>query len=161
MQPMETAYTTFSYVTATNAPLYRAIMLEFMRAKDRFTVHLRPEEIADVLGIDATECIPALKQLTEWSNLSADPDTGRVTSVEDFRRARFLYQLTAAGDSTERALRQFDALIARDEVLQAAALADVRDQLRALAELAREETPDAGKVHPLLLTLVARFQGCL
>ena len=156
---METAYTTFSYLAATNASLYRAVMLEFMRAKDRFTVHLRPEEIADVLGIDATECLPALKQLTEWGNLSADPDTGRVTSVEDFRRARFLYQLTAAGESTERALRQFDALIGRDGVLQAAALADIRDQLRALAELAREETPDAGKVHPLLLTIVARFQG--
>ena len=28
---METEYTTFSYVTATNAPLYRAVMLEFMR----------------------------------------------------------------------------------------------------------------------------------
>ncbi len=159
LQPMETAYTTFSYVTAANAPHYRAVMLEFMRAKDRFTVHLRPEEIADALGIDATECLPALKQLTEWGNLSADPDTGRVTSVEDFRRARFLYQLTAAGESTERALRQFDSLLGRDGVLQAAALADIRNQLRALAALAQDETPDAGKVHPLLLTLVSRFQG--
>jgi len=156
---METAYTTFSYVTAANAPLYRAIMLEFMRAKDRFIVHLRPEEVAGAVRFSEAECLSALKQLTEWGNLSADPDMGRVLTVEDFRRARFLYQLTAGGESTERALREFDSLLGRDGVLQSAALEDIRDQLRALAELARDDVLDAGKIHQLLNSLVDRFQG--
>ena len=43
---------------------------------------------------------------------SADPDTSRVTSVEDFHRARFLYQLTHAGEAAERSLAVFDERLA-------------------------------------------------
>lgn len=156
---MSVEYSTFSYVTAANSKLYRAVMLEFMRAKDRFIVHLRPEEVVATLGTDETEVRSALKQLSDWGNLSADPDTTRVTTVEDFHRARYVYQMTAKGESAERALRQFDESIGRSGSLQAAALADIRESLRALLQLARHEDRDAGKVHPLLLNLVSRFQG--
>lgn len=156
---MSVAYTTFSYVTAANSKLYRVVMLEFMRAKDRFIVHLRPEEVVATLGIDEAEVRAALKQLSDWGNLSADPDTTRVTTVEDFHRARYVYQMTAKGESAERALRQFDESIGRSGALQAAALADIRESLQALLQLASNDERDAGKVHLLLLNLVSRFQG--
>jgi uncharacterized protein (TIGR02677 family) len=153
-----TDYSTFNYVTAPNATLYRSVMREFVRAKNQFIVHLRPEELHEELaGSDATEVNKALDALTEWGNLSADPDTTRVTTVEDFHRARYLYQLTAAGEATERALLQFDDTFGRRGSLQAAALVDIASDLRALLLLARDGHPDAAKTHPLLLALVRRF----
>ena len=43
----------FSHLTAPNVVLYRRIMLAFVAAKRRFTVHLRPEDVHDALCHDA------------------------------------------------------------------------------------------------------------
>jgi uncharacterized protein (TIGR02677 family) len=99
----------------------------------------------------------ALLQLVEWGNLRADPDTSRVTTVEDFHRARFLYQLTHSGEAAERALAVYDEQLGRRGALQAVALADIATQLRALYQLAIQAQPDAGRVGLLLRDLVARF----
>lgn len=154
-------YSTFNYLTATNAGLYRAIMLQFLRAKNRFVVHLRPEEVLAGLDrpADLAEVSAALTSLSGWGNLSADPDTTRVTTVEDFHRARFLYQMSVAGEAAERALRQFDESLGHTGSLQAAALVDIAGDLRALVELVAAGEPDAGKTHPLLLRLATRFAG--
>ena len=70
----------------------------FVAAKRRFVVHLRTEDVqrhSPTTPPEAPEAVAdALGQLVEWGNLRADPDTSRVTTVEDFHRARFLYQLT-------------------------------------------------------------------
>lgn len=71
-------------------------------AKQRFIVHLRPEELAGTVG-RGVDLGLLLKQLVEWGNLKADPDTSRVATVEEFNRVRFVYQMTAAGESAERA----------------------------------------------------------
>ncbi|MBE9376435.1 DUF2397 family protein [Saccharopolyspora sp. HNM0983] len=78
-------------------------MATFLNAKRRFTVHLRPEDVHGELdnGPEVSVIAGALTQLVEWGNLRADPDTSRVTTVEDFHRARFLYQLTRHGEATE------------------------------------------------------------
>jgi uncharacterized protein (TIGR02677 family) len=85
----------FAYLATQNAGLYRRVMLAFVVAKRRFVVHLRTEdvlaELADDAPADPKAVADALAQLVEWGNLRADPDTSRVTSVEDFHRARFLY----------------------------------------------------------------------
>jgi TIGR02677 family protein len=149
----------FSYLTAPKAEFYREVMLAFVAAKRRFTVHLRPEDVRDALGPDAElpAVADALVQLTGWGNLRADPDTSRVTTVEDFHRARFLYQLTHAGEAVEEALAVYDEALGRRGALQAVALADIATQLRALHELATGPEPDAAKVHLLLRSLVDRF----
>ena len=150
----------FAYLAAQNAPLYRRVMLAFVAAKRRFVVHLRSEDVvaelaADVLA-DPKAVADALAQLVEWGNLRADPDTSRVTSVEDFHRARFLYQLTRAGEAAERSLAVFDEQLGRRGALQAVALEDIATGLRALDELAREAEPDSGRTGLLLRDLVRR-----
>ena len=73
------------YLTAPNERLYRAAMDAFVQAKRRFTVQLRPEDARESIG-GAAELLAiadALTQLVEWGNLRADPDTSRVTTVED------------------------------------------------------------------------------
>jgi uncharacterized protein (TIGR02677 family) len=98
----------------------------------------------------------ALAQLREWGNLRADPDTSRVTTVEDFHRARYLYQLTHRGEAAERALKVYDEQLGRRGALQAVALADIATQLRALHELAGQAQPDPGRVGLLLRDLDRR-----
>lgn len=154
--------TAFSYVTAEKAALYRAVMGAFAEAKAHFIVHLRPEEVVERLGPGtgwSPEEVPAaLEQLVAWGNLLAQPDAGRVSTVEDFYRARHLYQLSRQGEAAEAALATFDELLGRRGALQAVALRDIRDTLAAIEQLSKATRPDAARVHALLRDLCRVFE---
>jgi len=156
-------YQPFAHLTAPNAELYRAIMGVFVAEKERFTVHLRPEDVRRLLRedlhVDSEDVAKALDRLAEWGNLRPDPDTGRVTAVEDFYRRRYIYQLTRAGEAAEEALAAYDSGLGRRGALQSVALADIAARLRELlgwtgADAAR---PDPALVHRALRDLAARF----
>lgn len=152
----------FRHVTAEQAPRYRAVMRAFVEAKQRFLVHLRPEDVLAALSAgaaDLDEVNAGLAQLSQWGNLRQHPDTGRVVTVEDFNRARFLYQLTPAGEAAERALATYDEALGRRAELQVVALADIRDALAALRVLAVDPAPDPAKAHSLLRDLSGVFDG--
>src|SRR4051812_9319212 len=159
-EPHSGRFKPFNYLATQNAPLYRQVMLAFVAAKRRFVVHLRSEDVVAELtgdgGADPGPVAEALAKLVEWGNLRADPDTSRVTTVEDFHRARFLYQLTRGGEAAERALVAYDEHLGRRGALQAVALSDIALQLRALHELARQPRPDGARVALLLRDLVGR-----
>jgi uncharacterized protein (TIGR02677 family) len=175
MEPQPSHFNPFAHLTAPNAGLYRRVMLAFVAAKRRFVVHLRAEDVSAELAndragsladpqmaarisgpLDHDTLVDALSQLVDWGNLRSDPDISRVTSVEDFHRARFLYQLTHAGEAAERSLMVFDEHLGRRGALQAVALADIATGLRALRELTREAEPDPARAGLLLRDLVAR-----
>ncbi|SDU48530.1 TIGR02677 family protein [Jiangella alkaliphila] len=148
----------FTYLGTPNAALYRDVMCTFARAKERFIVHLRPEDVAAELTRDSDEQLAqALEQLVGWGNLRADPDTSRATSPEDFHRKRFLYQLTTAGHAAEEAIAFYEQAIGRRGALQSVALEDIAEQLAALLVVAEEPEPDPAKTHRLLLSLAERF----
>ncbi|MER7469593.1 MULTISPECIES: TIGR02677 family protein [unclassified Micromonospora] len=155
----------FAHLQAQNSTLYRQILDAFVSAKQRFTVHLRPEDVLIDIGAGPSlETVrAALDQLAEWGNLRADPDTGRVTTVEDFHRARYLYQLTREGHAAEEAIARYEEAVGRRGALQSVALSDIAEQLRGLLAVAEAaaagEPPDAAKTHLLLLSLVDRFTG--
>ncbi len=154
--------TAFAHINADKSVLYRRIMAAFADAKAHFIVHLRPEDVAERLshGITVEEVQAALAQLTGWGNLQAEPDTSRVTSVEDFYRARFLYQITREGEAVEQALRTFEEVMGRRGALQSVALEEIRTHMRALLPLARSGEPDPGRV-TLLLRDLSRVFGDL
>lgn len=154
----------FAHLDVPLTPLYRRVMTVFMAAKQRFVVHLRPEDVAEALRRDGSWDPPtqeqvdeALRSLEGWGNLRAGPDTGRVTTVEDFYRARYLYQLSREGEAAERALALYEAELGRRGELQAVALEDIRFRLRALRDL--EDDPDPAVVHNLLLELMGRLDS--
>lgn len=150
----------FTHLGVPNSGQYRRLLRTFARAKERFIVHLRPEDVAAELRVEADEQLTeALDQLTRWGNLRADVDTSRVTTVEDFHRKRSLYQLTAAGQAAEQAIAFYEEAIGRRGQLQSVALADIAVQLQALLALAREPDPDPAKVHLLLLSVAERFSS--
>ncbi|GHJ40673.1 TIGR02677 family protein [Streptomyces sp. TS71-3] len=159
-----TDYAPFAHLTVPHAALYRRVMRAFLAAKERFAVHLRPEDVHAALPPeqrpgDLDAVVKALDSLVEWGNLRADPDTARVTAVEDFYRKRFIYQLTQAGEAAEEALNAYDEALGRRGALQAVALHDIVTQLRALLVIAAEEIPDDAKAHLALSVLTARFEA--
>ncbi|WTW98460.1 TIGR02677 family protein [Streptomycetaceae bacterium NBC_01309] len=155
------AYQVFTNLTVPNAALYRALIGAFLDAKRRFRVHLRPEDAWAALPAegrpDVDGVAKALDNLAAWGNLRADSDTGRVATVEDFYRRRFIYQLTHEGEAAEEALSAYDAALGRRGALQSVALDDIATQLRALGALAEEEAPDPAMVHLALVALAERF----
>jgi uncharacterized protein (TIGR02677 family) len=156
------AHAPFAHLTAPHVDLYRAVMRVFLVAKERFAVHLRPDDVHAALppGLRPAEpeaVVAALDSLTKWGNLRADPDTARVTAVEDFYRKRFIYQLTRAGEAAEEALALYDEALGRRGALQAVALHDIVTQLQVLQQLSAEDEHDAAKVHLALDALASRF----
>lgn len=156
-------FAAFAYLTAEKAERYRQVMRAFLHAKQRFVLHLRPDEVVAALrdaGIDTDRdrVQTLLAQLVEWGNLRADPDTAEVATVEEFYRARFLYQLTVEGEAAERAVAHFEELLVVPGELQTSALADIEELLAELRGLASLDAPDPGKVHRSLTTLTTRFE---
>ncbi|TVR89009.1 MAG: TIGR02677 family protein [Trueperaceae bacterium] len=153
----------FAHLSTEGAAAYRRILAAFVTAKERFHVHLRPEDVASSLHhdggatIEADELAAKLDSLERWGNLRSHPDTSRVTAVEDFYRRRLLYGLTHEGEAAERALRAFDEALGRRGALQAVALADVELGLRELQQLAAADDPDLGKLRQTLNALTGRF----
>ncbi|MBL7550058.1 TIGR02677 family protein, partial [Frankia sp. AgB1.9] len=94
-------------------------------------------------------------------NRAQTPAPGPPTTVADFHRARYLYQLTPAGQAAEEAIAVYEQAIGRRGALQSVALEDIASQLRALLELASagHSALDPAKVHLLVLGLAERFTG--
>ncbi len=165
-------YGTFAHLAADKRLRYREVLGVFADAKARFVLHLRPNDVVAFMPsrADGEEVDALLRQLVNWGNLSADPDTAEVATVEEFYRARFLYRLTAEGEATERALEVFEQGLRRSGELQTAALADIRDLLHELRDHLGANDPhrpgspagtdhlDVGKVHLTLRSLWGRFE---
>ena len=164
-------YGPFAYLTTPNAGLYRRVMKAMVAAKERFTVHARPDDvyaavIADGGGpVTAEEVSKALDSLAGpgWGNLLAFPDTGRVTAIADFYNRRMLYQLSRAGEAAERALARFDESLGSRGALQAVALEDIVVLLTALTEHANAHAaapdgePDHAAIHQAMIAVRGRF----
>jgi uncharacterized protein (TIGR02677 family) len=162
-------YGPFAYLSTPNAPLYRRVMRALMAEKERFAVHVRPEQVLVALEADGGGPVTgdavadALDRLAEpsWGNVLAFPDASRVTALEDFYRRRMLYQLSREGEAAERALAQYDAALGTRGALQSVALEDIVVLLSSLREAvaahADDGTVDEARIHQALRSLRERF----
>lgn len=98
-----------SYLSADNVRRYRGILHYFYVQHEKMRQYLFPEEVYQFLkqeGIfgDYTEeqLQQDLKQLVEWKNLIPRQETGRVMTIEDFKRKKFRYQCTPYTIEIER-----------------------------------------------------------
>lgn len=162
-------YGPFAYLSTPNSALYRRIMRVLMVEKERFTVHVRPEQVSAALAVDSAGPVEedavgeALERLAQpaWGNLLAFPDSSRVTALEDFYRRRMLYQLSHEGEAAERALAQYDAALGTRGALQSVALEDIAVLLTNLRDTvsahAAGDQVDAAVAHQTLRSLRERF----
>ncbi len=165
--------TLFSYTVEPLAPLYRAVARLFLDAKSRYRIQFRPDEVAaELRRLDLPLELPegsverALDRLVEWGNLRRRHDTGRVATLEDFRRRHFVYQLTPAGEAAERAVGEVLAALEQSGSLQRVMLGSIR---RNLAEIRQElgyaqdpdsvATPSSDRLFELLFNVTEQFRA--
>jgi uncharacterized protein (TIGR02677 family) len=156
--------TLFSYTVESLAPLYRAILRHFLEAKSRYQIQFRPDEIASELrrsfgelpegGVDR-----ALDRLVEWGNLRRSHDTGRVATLEDFRRRHFLYQLTPAGEVAERAVGEVIEALERSGSLQRVMLGSILRNLGAILQELESGEPRPDRLFEHLFNLTEQFKA--
>ena len=128
------------YVTAENAPNYRAIVQVFSEARERYEIELRPSDVRERLARSGLHHdLPAdadldrhLDQLVAWGNLQRSHDTANVARVADFYLRRFTYRLTPVGEAAQRAVAEVEATVGRSGALQTSMLVEIRDALAAL-----------------------------
>lgn len=148
----------FAHLDTEKSALYREVLEVFVAAHASFHSHLRSRDLQAALPASASDELDrALDALVGWGNLRAYPDTAEVTTVEDFYRQRFLYQLSREGEAAERAITAYIEGVERTAELQSAALDDI---LALLQELPGPgAAADPARVHLLLSTIVERFNG--
>lgn len=170
MPALATDFSVFAHLNAEKATLYRAILGVFVSERTRFTIALRPPELAAGLAAlhaadpdsppppPDEELAAALQQLVAWKNLLASRDTTDVATVEEFYRSRYLYQFSAAGEAAEQAIGAFFQHLHRPGELQVTTLRELLTLLDQLATELAVPAPDRDRVHLAFQSLVTRFE---
>jgi uncharacterized protein (TIGR02677 family) len=105
------------YLNSGNVERYRLVMRCFYRNYGKLKYWLRPEDVyEEVLSYGLLEeytleeCQRDLDVLTEWKNLTTRHDGGRATTIEEYLRKRFRYQMTPYAIEIERMLESLENL---------------------------------------------------
>lgn len=104
-----------SYLTAQNAGRYRSIMRYCYLQHERMNHYVKAEEIYEVVSRYSVfqdnsfdDLLRDLDNLREWGNLSVRQDTGRVHSIEEFKKKRFQYSCTPYTVEIERMVQRLE-----------------------------------------------------
>jgi uncharacterized protein (TIGR02677 family) len=165
--------TLFSYTVEPLAPLYRAVARLFLDAKSRYRIQFRADEVAaELRRLGLSLELPegsverALDRLVEWGNLRRRHDTGRVATLEDFRRRHFVYQLTPAGEAAERAVGEVLAALEQSGSLQRVMLGsirrnlvEIRQELGGAPDPGRGAGPSSDRLFELLFNVTEQFRA--
>lgn len=159
------AHNVLSYAVAGEAETYRRIMRILYLEHQAFGLRLRPAQIADrlreryALTVDTELLDQRLGALDTWGAVERDHDASLASSVAEWRRNRYTYDVTPAGRLTEELLVRLDALGEEIGRLDAARLPSIRDALARLAqELAREQS-EGTKLRELFERLLGEVEA--
>ncbi|MFT0803387.1 TIGR02677 family protein [Bacillus swezeyi] len=102
-----------TYLSTDKSYKYRAILRFFYIQHERLREFLLPEEILAQLKESLSdytldELHTDLSALVKWGNLTAQQESGKVKTVEEFKKRRFRYQITPYTVEFERMLIQFE-----------------------------------------------------
>ncbi|SEP42065.1 TIGR02677 family protein [Propionispora vibrioides] len=106
-----------SYLHTDNTWRYRAILRYCFVQHERLHHYIYPEEIYGALKespffttYSEEQLQQDLKQLVDWKNLIPRQETGRVHTIEDFKRKKFRYQCTPYTIEIERMVQRLQQL---------------------------------------------------
>ncbi len=132
------AHPVLRYAIDDELDVYRRVMRVMWLEHQAFGLRLRPEQVADRLRerfgreVDRDWLEQRLAALVGWGALDRDHDAGLATSAADWRRNRYVYDITAAGQLTEELLARLDALSEQHGRLEGDRLPAILDALRRL-----------------------------
>jgi len=106
-----------TYLTTENAWRYRAILSYFYTQHEKLRHYLYPEDIYNYLKQNSyftqyseEQLQTDLKQLSDWKNIIPRQETGRVATIEDFKKKKFRYQCTPYTVEIERMVERLQGL---------------------------------------------------
>jgi len=106
-----------TYLTTDNAWRYRAILYYFYIEHEKMRQYLFPEDVFRYLKENPyfqeyteEQLHSDLKQLVDWKNLIPRQETGRVMTIDDFKRKKFRYQCTPYTIEIERMVKKLHEL---------------------------------------------------
>lgn len=106
-----------TYLTTGNAWRYRSILRYFYMQHERLRYYLFPDEVLEFLrqsphfkDYSEEQLQQDLNQLVEWKNLIPRQDTGKVSSIEEFKRKKFRYQCTPYTIEIERMVQGLEQM---------------------------------------------------
>lgn len=126
----------------------------FDRARQAYLVRLTVADVAAGLAEAnpdapvAADLAASLDALVDWGVLDRSQESGRVTSIAEYRRRNSVYQLTELGFLAHGAVERVVSARPDDAQLRAIALGSILEDLDALAAANREG--DTIRVHRLL-----------
>ncbi|MDX6704291.1 MAG: hypothetical protein QOI48_137 [Solirubrobacteraceae bacterium] len=139
-----------AYAVGEHAERYRRIMRVFHLNKVRdIGWQLAPPEVnrrlASEFGAQLEEDVldRCLDRLVDDGALVARADTRAVSSAAEWRRKRFVFDITPAGERVERLLGELDALGEELGELESGRLLAIRDALARIARELRSDAPGA------------------
>jgi len=103
------------YLATEKSDKYRAILRHFYIQHERLREFLLPEEVYVHLKAlsyfreyELDELHSDLASLVKWGNLRAQQESGKVKTIDEFKKKRFRYQITPYTVEFERMLIQFE-----------------------------------------------------
>jgi uncharacterized protein (TIGR02677 family) len=154
----------FGYLDTASAGRYRQLMGVLLANKRRFGLRMTPSQITDRLWerfaarYDSADALERdLVALQEWGAVDAYQDTSRAASTQEFKRRRFTYDITAAGQIAERAALAVDSISERIGALERSQLPELLDALIALAAETECSEPRAPKLVSLFNDVAAKL----
>jgi uncharacterized protein (TIGR02677 family) len=103
------------YLNADNVARYRLIMRYFYENHSKLKYWLKAEEVYSgvmnwglVTEYTLEQCQRDLETLAEWKNLNSRHDGGRASTIEEYLRKRFRYQMTPYSIEIERMLESLE-----------------------------------------------------
>jgi len=155
----------FAYLDTENTHRYRQLMGVLLANKRRFGLRMAPTQIATRLWerfsirYDPPEALERdLEALCDWGAVDSYQDNSRASSTREFKRKRFTYDITAAGEIVERAALAVDRLSERIGALERSQLPELLDTLIALASEAERGDPRPGKLVALFNDVAAKLE---
>jgi hypothetical protein len=149
----------FAYISAGNAPLYRAIMRVFVASRARFRFRLTVEDVLAAIP-EQSDIEIALAQLCEWGSLEQLSKAADADTLEYLLKPAHVFQLTNQGIALERSLAFFEkpSEPTSDDDSALTALADVRFLIEERKQLFRSREAESARLRRNLVTLRIRFE---
>jgi uncharacterized protein (TIGR02677 family) len=155
----------FAYLDTPSTHRYRQLMAVFLANKRAFGLRLAPEVVARNLS-DRFAAPPEpletlereLDQLCSWGALDRLQDTSKAATTREFKRRRFTYDVTAAGEIAEEAARRVDRIAERIGALERSQLPELLGAMLALAAEMERAEPRPPKLVAHLNDLAAKLE---
>jgi len=150
------AHPVLRYAIDDELDVYRRVMRVMWLEHQAFGLRLRPEQVSDRLRErfgredDQDWLEQRLSALVGWGALERDHDAGLAASAADWRRNRYVYDISAAGQLTEELLARLDALGEQHGRLEGDRLPAILDALRRLVGELDSASPDGTALRTLL-----------